>query len=243
MPHFDNFRRLNAQSNGRAQGGQGMRPAPDHLVVAATRLDEGAAWLEEKLGVALAGGGRHLTMGTHNRLLRLGERFYLELIAIDPDQAPPDRCRWFGLDTPELRQRLAGGPQLIHWVAASADIEADAPGAGFAREDVLAMSRGDYRWRITVAADGGLPGDGLVPTLIQWDVPFHPAERLPDSGCCLMKLEAYSRRAPEIRQRLAALGLAAALDLREPAPGEAAEWVAYLKTPRGLVELGGALPD
>ena len=33
-----------------------------------------------------------------------------------------------------------------------------------------------------------LPGDGLVPTLIQWDVDDHPARRLPDSGCRLVSL-------------------------------------------------------
>lgn len=218
-----------------------MTLTPDHLVVAATRLDEGAAWLEEKLGVALAGGGQHLAMGTHNRLLRLGERFYLELIAIDLNLAPPARTRWFGLDTPALRQRLANGPQLIHWVAASLDIETDAARAGFAREDILPMTRGDYRWRITVAADGSLPGDGLLPTLIQWDVPSHPAERLPHSDCQLMKLEAFTRSANDVREALHGLGLGTVIDLHEPLPGETPEWIAYLKTPRGLVEIQGDL--
>ena len=43
----------------------------DHLVVAARTLEEGAAWVEAKLGVPMAGGGKHDLMGTHNRLLRL----------------------------------------------------------------------------------------------------------------------------------------------------------------------------
>ena len=75
---------------------------PDHLVLAARDLDRGGAWLEDRLGVALTAGGRHSRMGTHNRLLSLGENFYLELIAIDPQAPPPDRPRWFGLD---LRRR------------------------------------------------------------------------------------------------------------------------------------------
>jgi len=61
--------------------------APDHLILAARDLDSGAAWLEDRLGVALAAGGRHERMGTHNRLLSLGQGFYLELIAIDPQPA------------------------------------------------------------------------------------------------------------------------------------------------------------
>lgn len=66
--------------------------AVDHLVVAAAGLDAGAAWLEAHLGAPLAPGGRHAAMGTHNRLLRLGPRLYLELIAIDPDAARPGRA-------------------------------------------------------------------------------------------------------------------------------------------------------
>lgn len=67
--------------------------AVDHLVVAAAGLDAGTAWLEAHLGVPLAPGGRHAAMGTHNRLLRLGPRLYLELIAIDPDApARPGRA-------------------------------------------------------------------------------------------------------------------------------------------------------
>lgn len=215
------------------------RAAPDHLVVAASDLASGAAWLEDSLGVALAPGGRHVAMGTHNRLLRLGAGLYLELIAVDPTGIAPPRPRWFGLDSDAMRDRLAAGPQLIHWVARTDAIDALAPAVGLAAEEILPMARGDYRWRIGVPADGHLPGGGLLPTLIQWDVPCHPAERLPDSGCALMKLEAFAPHADAVRGGLAALGLERSLDVQPAAPGEAGEFVAYLKCPRGLVELVG----
>ena len=156
----------------------------DHLVVAARDLDSGTRWLEERLGVALAGGGVHAAMGTYNRLLKLagGERLYLELIAIDPAALSPGRPRWFGLDDPGLQARLAERPRLIHWVARSDDLLHEATPA---HGDILSMERGDFRWRITVPADGQLPGAGKLASLIQWDVPFHPADRLPDSGCVL----------------------------------------------------------
>ena len=38
------------------------------------------------------------------------------------------------------------------------------------------------RWRITIPDDGKLPAKGIVPTVIQWDVPFHPADALPRSS-------------------------------------------------------------
>ncbi|MBL8477737.1 MAG: VOC family protein, partial [Sterolibacteriaceae bacterium] len=100
---------------------------PDHLVLAARDLDAGAAWLERQLGATLTGGGKHARMGTHNRLLKLGERFYLELIAIDPQASPPGRPRWFDLDRLELP---VDRPRLIHWVARSDDIVRDTAACG-----------------------------------------------------------------------------------------------------------------
>jgi Glyoxalase-like domain len=207
---------------------------PDHLVLATRDLDAGTAWLERHFGVALAAGGKHGRMGTHNRLLGLGDNFYLELIAIDPDAPSPGRPRWFGLDQADLP---ADRPRLIHWVARSADIVREAAGSAEPPGEILPMERGDYRWRITVPSDGHLPGDGLVPTLIQWDVPFHPAGRLPDAGCRLMKLEGFHPQPARIRNALAALGLSTRLDTHPCIAGEAAQLVAYLRTPRGLVEL------
>ena len=48
-------------------------------------------------------------MGTHNRVLGMAGGMYLEVIAIDPDAAAPERPRWFGLDEPAMRERLRGG--------------------------------------------------------------------------------------------------------------------------------------
>ena len=138
------------------------------------------------------------------------------------------------MDDPALQGRLAERPHLIHWVARSDDLAGETtPSQG----EILAMQRGNFRWRITVPADGHAPGDGLVPTLIQWDVPLHPAERLPDAGCMLMKLEGFHPLPGAIAPRLAELGLARELALFPAESGEPAQLVAYLKTPRGLVEL------
>lgn len=203
--------------------------------MAARDLDQGAAWLEERLGVALAAGGRHARMGTHNRLLGLGEGLYLELIAIDPLAPPPGRPRWFGLDRPQ--DLPSGRPRLVHWVARSEDIQGEAGASIEDLGEILPMERGDYRWRITVPPDGHLPGSGLVPTLIQWDVPFHPAGRLSESGCRLMKLEGFHPETERIRGALSALDLASRLDVHPCGSDELPQLVAYLRTPRGMVEL------
>jgi len=159
-----------------------MSLALDHLVVAARTLEEGAAWLEARMGVPTVPGGRHALMGTHNRLLGLGAGAYLEVIAIDPEAPAPARPRWFALDSPAMRRRLASGPALVHWVARTQDIDAARAAHPDLVGEVLALSRGDYRWRIGVPPDGSLPGGGAFPTLIQWEGDRHPASAQPSSG-------------------------------------------------------------
>jgi hypothetical protein len=169
-----------------------QRAELDHLVVAAARLDEGVDWVERQLGVRPQPGGQHEAMGTHNALLRLGARAYLEVIAIDPAAATPGRPRWFSLDEPALQTRLARGPALVTWVVRCESLAAACarvPDLG----DILPMRRGDFRWSIAVPDSGVLPWSGVLPAAIQWEAgaggePLHPCDRLPDSGCELLEL-------------------------------------------------------
>ena len=164
-----------------------MRRELDHLVVAARTLDEGAAWVEAALGAAPVPGGKHPTMGTHNRLLSIGRGLFLEVIAVDPDAPAPERPRWFDLDQPEMRARLARSPALVHWVERTDDLGAALLDYGETVE-VLSLERGKYRWRIGVPKDGRRPGGGTMATLIQWEG-LHPADALPDSG---VRLEGFT---------------------------------------------------
>lgn len=209
----------------------------DHLVVAASELDAGTAWLEDRLGVPLAPGGKHAAMGTHNRLLKLGPRLYLELIAVDPAAAAPAHRRWFGLDDPALREKIAVRPRLIHWVVRCEDIVTASAACTEPPGESLDLSRGDFRWRITVPADGHLPGDGLIPSLIQWLSPVHPADGLPERGCALMKLEGFHPEPKRIRSALVLPGLNEALAVYPAEAGEASHLVAYLRVPSGLREI------
>jgi hypothetical protein len=94
----------------------------DHLVVAAATLADGIEYFAEISGVAPQPGGKHVAMGTHNALVRLSERTFLEIIAIDPAGIKPARPRWFELDTIALQAELAERPRLIHWVARTTGI-------------------------------------------------------------------------------------------------------------------------
>lgn len=166
-----------------------MNNTLDHLVVAAADLDAGVAFMEDKLRVPFAPGGRHQGMGTHNALLSLGNSCYLEVIAPDPLAPQPPRKPWFSLDDPQLLTELRKKPRLLHWVVRTNDIVAWAARSREPLGPVCDMRRGDLEWHITIPEDGHLPAQGIVPSLIQWPGPS-PATRLPDRGCRLKSLTA-----------------------------------------------------
>jgi Glyoxalase-like domain len=207
----------------------------DHLVIAARTIQEGHDFVLEKLGVQTRPGGKHARMGTHNRLLGLGCGTYLEVIAVDPDAVNPSQRRWFGLDDPNVLSSLELGPRLIHWVARTDRLERDVNASLEPLGEIQAMERGDYRWRITIPADGHAPGDGLVPTLIAWDVPMHPSDTLADSGLRLVRLAGTHPEPERIRAALGALKLEHFLEIRH---GAEPKLEAQVQTPNGIVILG-----
>jgi hypothetical protein len=208
--------------------------AIDHLVVGAASLPAGIDWIESRLGVRAKPGGKHVAMGTHNALVGLGPRLYVEIMAIDPEGAAPGRPRWFDLDEPRMRARLAEGPALIHWVVRTRDIEGDVARVDGACGTILSMQRGDFTWRITVPEDGHLPERGLLPTLIQWSDDRHPTDALPDVGMRLTAIAAEHPEPAHVRSMLARLGLSATLKVTY---GQTPRLAAMLRTPRGTVTL------
>jgi hypothetical protein len=210
------------------------RTEVDHLIVAAATLAQGCDWVESGLGVRPQPGGQHVAMGTHNALLRIGPRRYLEVIAIDPNGVAPARPRWFDLDEPRMRASLTDGPRLLHFAARTDDIESTKTRSTIELGEALPMSRGDRHWRITVPADGHLPGRGLVPTLIQWPDERHPTDTLPDRGLTLVALAGEHPDPAPIRAALARLELDEDVKVTY---GQSPRLAAMIRTPRGIVTL------
>ena len=182
----------------------------DHLVVAATSLEAGTSWLESLGGPALANGGSHPRMGTHNRLARLGDGAFLEIIAVDPDAAAPPRPRWYGLDSVAVRERLSHRPSLLTWAVGVDDLDAAlaaAGGAGVEAGEAIEQARGELRWRIGVPADGSLPEGGAFPTLIEWPPGVDATARMDDHGLRLEALRVAHPDPARIAAALAAIGL------------------------------------
>jgi catechol 2,3-dioxygenase-like lactoylglutathione lyase family enzyme len=202
----------------------------DHITIVAPSLAEGVEYVRQTLGVTPQPGGEHPRMATHNALLRLGDQVFLEVIAINPDAPAPDHPRWFDLD--QLNPDAA--PRLATWVARTNDIQATVAAAPVALGSIEPMSRGSLHWLITIPQDGSLPLHGIAPTLIQWHNGPHPADKLPDQGCTLVKLEGFHPQADQISSMLQAAGLQGGFSVYPLAAGERPYLVAHIRTPDGL---------
>lgn len=203
----------------------------DHLLWAVPDLESGRRDFADRSGVRPQMGGRHPGFGTHNALLHLGERCYLELIAPDPTQS-----RLTGLGG-----HLVGleSSALVTWCAASENLDAVAAAArdlGFEPGEITSMGRkrpdgSELRWKILQL--GGHPYGGLLPFFIAWGETPHPAGSAP-RGCRLHELRLELPAAEELAHTLTTLGLEIPVD-SAAGPGI----VAVLDTPRGSLELRG----
>ena len=162
----------------------------DHFAIGADTLDQGVAAMEAKLGVTVPRGGKHDAMSTHNCVMQSGNESFLELIAIDPDApADPGRVRWFTLDDPSTKTKLAERPRALCWVVGTDDLDAVIAASPVDLGEVVLFTRGDRSWRLTVPKDGHLPMGGLLPAFIEWSPGPHPSTGQQDLGVTLDKVQ------------------------------------------------------
>lgn len=200
----------------------------DHIIYAAPDLDTAVAHIETCLGVRAGGGGSHPGNGTHNKLLALGPRTYLEIIAPDPEQPEPSHPRPYGVDGV-----TRGG--LVGWALGCEDIDAalaSARGRGFDPGDVIDGQRvgptGEMlQWRLTRNALTA----GMVPFLIRWGDTPHPARSAPQ-GVVLESVHIEHPDPSSLTPVLAALD--AGVEVR---PATDVALVARLNGPNGSMEL------
>lgn len=200
----------------------------DHIIYAAPDLETAVEDLHARLGVRAAGGGQHTGQGTHNKLLALGSRVYLEIIAPDPRQPEPPAPRPYGVDG-------VTNPGVVGWALACDDIDAAVRSArargidpGDVREGHRLTESGDMlRWRVT----GNAQAAGMVPFLISWGDTPHPAAASP-SGVTLESLHLEHPQPDSVLPQLHALG--ASVEVRRAA---APALVVRLKGPKGSEEL------
>lgn len=202
----------------------------DHLMVGGgSPLEALVEAFADRTGVRAGPGGRHDTAGTHNALMALGGRRYLELIAADPE----------GNAEAPLGRRVAGHarPRVLSWAVAVDDLDAAVARArrrgydpGPARPLRRRRPDGSWlAWRLAWEGDGVF--EGVVPFLIEWGATPHPALSAP-AGCRILGLRAEHPDPAWARGALAALDVE--LNVTE-APEPAL--VAVIETPNGVVTL------
>ena len=139
----------------------------DHLVLGVPDLEKGINLVEQKTGVRATFGGRHPGRGTHNALLSLGGRQYLEIIARDPQQPQATPLLFAGLEG--LQE-----PRFVSWAVAVDKIETMSQRAIAADCKVLGPTVGSrtradgrlLRWKTLTVSD---PAIDLLPFFIAWD--------------------------------------------------------------------------
>lgn len=119
-------------------------------------------------------------MGTHNRVIRISERVYLEVIAIDPKSSNSSNKKWFNLDNSKLQSKLKKSPQIIGYVIENNDMNISKY-----YEPFFESSREIYEWQFAMPAlnnkilDREIIEAGMIPSLISWksDKPVHQMKK------------------------------------------------------------------
>jgi hypothetical protein len=205
----------------------------DHVIWACPDLDSGIEEIEALTGVRPTAGGRHPKLGTHNALMHLGKRSYLEIVAPDPDH---DGGPW-SRSLQELTE-----PTLLHWVLARSRLSDYACGlSGLIGGDneVGSIARqhptlGELNWEILLFPrhDYGC----LVPFLIDWSDSTHPTELL-EPRCTLRNVRILSPDLPNMMKITSWLGIDAEfVEASEP------KLEFRIDTPKGEVRLATPEP-
>ena len=141
----------------------------DHIVFGALTLDEGTEFVESILKSKLSDIGYHKDMGTHNRVIRISDEVYLEVVSIDPQKSNLKNRKWFNLDNSNLQSKLKNSPQIIGYVIEKNDISISKYYDPF-----FEASRASYRWQFAMPTyqnnilDSEIIEMGIIPSLICW---------------------------------------------------------------------------
>jgi hypothetical protein len=204
----------------------------DHIIWACPDLEAGSRQFESLTGVRPRFGGVHASGLTHNALVRIGPRSYLELLA-PTGPASADDDEWCRI------ARAASEPQIVTYCQRSTlpltELAAIARARGW--KDTVVAGNGrrtpegiDLRWQWVAPKVDGL---GLAfPFFIDWLDSPHPAQMLAEAGISLREWVVQHPEAQRLSTILAELG--------SPIETQAAERGAFrlvLETPRGTVSL------
>lgn len=200
---------------------------PDHFLWGCADLQEGIRLLKEKTGVQAMIGGKHLDVGTHNALLSLGDKVYLEIIAPDPEADTLVDDYQFLKEFKE--------PTLFYWAAHTEAINSllmRINKLGLVNSGIKAGSRKKPDGTILEWESLSIDSKNLMPFFIQWGKQSrHPSVDAP-KGCHIHSFWLESET-PEILVKEFAQ-----LDIQMPVKfGQKELLHLKLNTPKGIVVL------
>jgi len=202
----------------------------DHLVYATNTFEETIDWFEELSGVRPSFGGYHKNQGTKNALVKIGERSYLEILAVDKHNLEISKPRWMGVD-------ILKEPTLCRWAIQSEDLNADAAVLKDHNNQMGQIQNGhrkkdngdDLNWSMILPL--ATPLIELAPFVIDWGTSEHPATNF-ESICQLKALKFESSNFVGINKLFGTLNIES-----EILPSRSDRIVAVFETPKGTIEL------
>jgi len=208
-----------------------MQRKIDHIVYCVPNLEKAIIELENKLGVKAAIGGRHLTQGTKNALINLGNKCYLEILAIDEDNKDITTNRWMGID-------LLQGSKITRWALKANDIKKDAAHLQEFNTNMGQVTGGSRKmtngktltWQIAMPLS--TPEVVIIPFITDWsDSEAHPTDSL-DHDCKLLELRLSHSNPLSIENLFDRMNITLSIT-----KSEAPSIQLIIKSPKGIVSL------
>lgn len=203
----------------------------DHLVYAVPDLEKAMDNFENLTGIRPVFGGYHTTRGTKNAVVNLGNKCYLEILAIDETNKNSSVPRWMGVD-------FIKEAQMTRWALKSEDLEKDSTILKKYNTNFGEMSGGErktaedklLKWKMILPL--AAPAIDLAPFMCDWkESEAHPTDGLPQQ-CELMNLH-FTHSSPNL-----ALQLFSELGIHSNVlKGKSAKIFAEINTPKGIIKL------
>jgi catechol 2,3-dioxygenase-like lactoylglutathione lyase family enzyme len=155
----------------------------DHVIYGTADLDAAEAWFATTAGLTAVPGGAHDGLGTHNRIVPLGDGSYIELLAVaDPEMASRSPIG------AAVQAGIAKGDGFLGWALAIPDVSAVCERTG---ASVSTVGRQGMTARL-VGLSESLSNPGL-PFFIERPPRSSPAEAISwlEVACDSARLEAW----------------------------------------------------
>jgi len=177
----------------------------DHIAYAVPKLNEGISYLKKVLGCEINMGGRHLTKGTHNALVNLGNDIYLEIISTDPNNQEIAAPRWMGVD-------LIEQPMATRWALKTNDLNSDLQALKKYNAALAVSFEGSRKkqdgsmlnWQMALPLPD--PAVEIAPFFVDWKDSAHPTYSL-EQACELLAIKFYHPNPTELQQLFKNLNL------------------------------------